>query len=81
MRACSGMGVIQIRNVPPELHRKLKAKAAAAGLSLSDYLLRGVERQAEQLSLDEIRERVRRLPPVDPVETPAEIIRALRDAE
>ena len=35
------MGImVQIRNMPPELHRNLKARAALAGLSLSDYLLR-----------------------------------------
>jgi len=33
------MTMIQIRNVPPELHRKLKVRAAEAGMSLSDYLL------------------------------------------
>src|SRR5712691_2921028 len=35
---------IQIRNVPPELHRKLKVRAAEAGMSLSDYLLETVVR-------------------------------------
>ena len=32
--------MIQLRHVPDDLHRKLKARAALAGLSLSDYLLR-----------------------------------------
>ena len=31
--------MIQIRNVPPKLHRRLKARAALEGMSLSDYLL------------------------------------------
>lgn len=30
--------MIQIRNVPEAVHRKLKARAACAGMSLSDYL-------------------------------------------
>jgi len=30
---------IQLRNVPEELHRRLKASAANAGMSLSSYLL------------------------------------------
>ncbi len=35
-----GKKMIQIRNVPESLHRKLEARAAEAGMSLSDYLLR-----------------------------------------
>jgi hypothetical protein len=31
--------MIQVRNVPDALHRSLKARAAMAGMSLSDYLL------------------------------------------
>ncbi len=74
------MGMIQIRNVPPELHRKLKAKALQAGLSLSDYLLRGAQRLADQPTMEEMLERLRNLPPVDlpESESPAEIIRAHR---
>ena len=37
---------IQTRNVPHALHRKLKARAAAAGTSLSDYLLAEIGRVA-----------------------------------
>src|SRR3989304_2399064 len=33
------MRMIQIRNVPDEMHREIKARAALAGMSLSDYLL------------------------------------------
>lgn len=40
------MGLIQIRNVPDDVHRTLKARAAADGASLSDYILREVERLA-----------------------------------
>jgi len=39
--------MIQIRNVPDELHRKLKARAALAGQSLSDYLLAEIRRSAD----------------------------------
>jgi plasmid stability protein len=45
--------MVQIRNVPPELHRKLKARAALAGQSLSDYLLRELRDIAELPRLDE----------------------------
>jgi len=40
------MGLIQIRNVPEDVHRTLKVRAAADGTSLSDYILREVERLA-----------------------------------
>lgn len=39
---------IQIRNVPDPVHKTLRARAAAAGLSLSDYLLREIVRVAER---------------------------------
>jgi plasmid stability protein len=39
---------IQIRNVPDDIHRTLRARAAAAGLSLSDYLLEDITRLAER---------------------------------
>ena len=42
------MPSIQIRNVPDDVHRTLKARAAAAGLSLSEYLLAEVARIAER---------------------------------
>ncbi len=46
--------MIQLRNVPDELHRKLKARAATAGLSLSDFLTREARRAIERVSDDEI---------------------------
>jgi plasmid stability protein len=74
------MGMIQIRNVPDELHRKLKARAAEQGLSLSDYLLRMAEREAGRPTIGELTERIHRHGPVDLKLTPAQIIRELRDA-
>ena len=38
--------MIQIRNVPDSLHRKLKARAAVEGQTLSDYLLAEIGRMA-----------------------------------
>jgi predicted nucleic acid-binding protein len=48
-------GMIQIRNVPNELHRRLKARAALAGMTLSGYLLHEIRRVAERPSLEELR--------------------------
>ena len=39
---------IQIRNVPDRVHKTLRARAAAAGQSLSDYLLQELVRVAER---------------------------------
>ena len=44
--AVSMSKMVQIRNVPESLHRKLKARAAVAGQSLSDYLLTEIGRVA-----------------------------------
>jgi plasmid stability protein len=71
--------MIQLRNVPDDLHRKLKSRAAMAGLSLSDYLLREVQRVAEQPTVAELRERLTRRASVNPRTTPARAVRAERE--
>jgi plasmid stability protein len=53
--------MIQIRNVPDDLHRKLKSRAALAGMSLSDYLLGEARRAADRPTPDEIRRRLEKL--------------------
>ncbi len=53
------MSMIQIRNVPDEMHRQLKARAALAGMSLSDYLIRELRRIAERPTRAELFERLR----------------------
>ena len=70
--------MIQIRNVPDELHRRLKGRAAQAGMSLSDYLLAELRRVAELPSLEELRERLSGRTPVDLGANSADIIRSLR---
>jgi plasmid stability protein len=71
--------MIQIRNVPDELHRRLKSRAALAGMSLSDYLLNEIRATAERPSLDELRARLAARPAVTPAPPPAELVRAERD--
>jgi plasmid stability protein len=53
------MGLIQIRNVPEDVHRTLKARAAARGTSLSDYVLAEVTRAARTPTPEELDERIR----------------------
>lgn len=47
------MSAIQVRDVPPALHRRLRERAAADRLSLSDYVLKLLERDAGTLSTRE----------------------------
>ena len=75
--------MIQIRNVPDDLHRTLKARAACANMSLSDCLLSEIEQTAEKPTLSEMMERQRGLEPVqlDEEHRLESIIRRARDAE
>ena len=73
--------MIQIRNVPDELHRRLKSRAALAGISLSDYLLNEIRQVAERPTLDELRARLDRRTKVTPSVAPAEAIRAERERQ
>jgi len=73
--------MIQIRNVPDALHRRLKSRAALAGMSLSDYLLNEIRQAAERPTVSELRARLARLPPVTLSIKPAEAVRAERDRQ
>jgi plasmid stability protein len=56
--------MIQLRNVPDALHRTLKARAAMAGMSLSEYLLAEIREAAERPTLAELRDRLHKRKPV-----------------
>ena len=71
--------MIQIRNVPDGVHRTLKARAAAAGMTLSDYLLAEVEQVAARPTMEEILERLHRIPKLKRRTSAAEMIREHRD--
>jgi plasmid stability protein len=71
--------MIQIRNVPDELHRRLKSQAALESLSLSDYLLREIRQTAERPTLREMAERLAARPMVKVRVSPAEILRQERN--
>ena len=72
--------MIQIRNVPDALHRKLKAREAMAGMSLSDYLLSELRRTAEVPTLAELEERLSKLPPVSVEIDTAQMVRQARES-
>ena len=71
--------MIQLRHVPDELHRKLKARAAMEGMSLSDYLLHEIEEAASYPTVSELRENLASRTPFVPRIPPAKVIRAERD--
>ena len=73
------MTMIQIRNVPEGLHREFKARAARAGMSLSDYLLDELRQAAERPSVEEMRARLASRPPVELSMSSADAVRAERD--
>lgn len=71
--------MIQIRNVSDEMHRELKMRAAAAGMSLSDYIKRelglGTRRR---LSMDEVDARIQALGPSRM--TTKEVVETIRES-
>ncbi|HKV64066.1 MAG TPA: hypothetical protein VJO16_19320 [Candidatus Acidoferrum sp.] len=72
--------MIQLRNVPDNLHRTLKARAALAGMSLSDFLLAEIRGLAERPTLAELRDRVRARSRVALGTSAADAVRGERDA-
>jgi plasmid stability protein len=72
--------MVQLRNVPDALHRKLKSRAALEGMSLSEYLIGEVTRAAERPSLLELRQRLARRTRVRTRVSPAQAVRDERDA-
>jgi hypothetical protein len=70
---------IQIRNVPDALYRRLRSRAALAGMSLSDYLLGEIRHLVERPTLDELRARLKRRPAMPLSVRPAQAVRGERD--
>jgi plasmid stability protein len=71
---------LQIRNVPQDVHRTLKVRAAQAGMSLSEYLLREMIAVARRPTLEEIVARIRSRPPARAALDSARAVRAEREA-
>jgi antitoxin FitA len=71
--------MIQLRHVPDSLHRQLKARAAMAGLPLSDFLIREVRKIAEQPTPEVMRERLRQREPYRGKISPTDVLRKERD--
>jgi plasmid stability protein len=72
--------MVQIRDVPDDVHGILKARAAREGMSLSDFVKRELERAAERPSMQEWLERTQQTKPISTKLSPAQAIRDLRDS-
>jgi len=72
--------LLQVRQVPDEVHRTLKVRAAQAGTSLSEYVRAELELIASRPTPEELRARLETRTPVEGRETAADLIRRHRDA-
>jgi antitoxin FitA len=70
--------MIQVRNVPEELHRRLKIRAATESMSMSDYVLREVGKALERPTRQEVLDRLRSQPERRLKRRAAAVIRAER---
>jgi plasmid stability protein len=55
---------VQVKNVDPELHEQLRARAAAAGVPLGEYVLELIRRDLRTPSRHDWLDRVRSLPSI-----------------
>jgi len=72
--------MVQIRNVPVDLHRRLKVRAAVEGLTMSDYVLREVRKALERPTRTELLDRLQAGPVRRLRGSAATVIRTERNA-
>jgi hypothetical protein len=70
--------MIQVRNVPDKLHRELTRRAKAAGLTLTDYVQRLLEREVGRPPSSDVFARIASRPPVESARASAELLREER---
>lgn len=73
--------MIQVRDVPEQLHSTLKARAAREAMSLSDFIKRELERTVERPTMLEWLERAQQARPIPTKRSAAQVIRELWDAQ
>jgi plasmid stability protein len=71
--------MIQVRDVPEDVHGTLKSRAAREGISLSDFIKRELKHMAERPTMQEWLERTRQAKPIPSRKSAAQIVRELRD--
>jgi hypothetical protein len=77
------MAAIQVKNVPEDLHDALRARAKQEGMSVSEYLLRLLQRDLSRPSQREWLESLKRLEPTGEIDAVAAVHagRAERDEQ
>lgn len=70
--------MIQIRNVPDALHRRLKARAALEGVSMSFFVIREIEKALARPSRQELLQAIREQSEVVLDHAPADVLREER---
>jgi plasmid stability protein len=73
------MKMLQIRNVPDEVHRRLKARAAMEGRSLSELALAELKRSLDRPTRRELLERVQARERIAVSQSSSDAVRAERD--
>lgn len=74
------MGVpLQVRDLPEDVHRTLKARAAASGVSLSEYVRTVLTRTASRPTPAELSQRIQARGIVKPAEPTEHTVRKIRD--
>ena len=73
------MTMLQIRHVPDDVHRRLKARAALAGMSLSDYALAELSRSLDRPTRADLLAALAKKPQRKLASSPTHLIRAERD--
>jgi len=72
--------MIQIRDVPEQVHRTLKSRAAREGMSLSDLIKKELVRVTERPTMQEWLERTQQAKAIRSSRSAAEVIREMRDS-
>ena len=72
--------MIQIRDVPEQVHRTLKSRAAREGMSLSDLIKKELARVAERPAMQEWLERTEHAKAIRSTRSAAEVVREMRDS-
>ncbi|MDR1767647.1 MAG: hypothetical protein LBR32_04335 [Propionibacteriaceae bacterium] len=73
------MSTLQVRDVPAEVHRTIKLRAASAGMSLSDYVLGELVALARRPTLEELSARIEQRGRVSLATDPAALLEAGRE--
>lgn len=72
--------MLQIRNLTPDLHRRLKIRAATEGVSMSEFVLREIRKSLDRPSRAEVLARIRAEPVRNLGRRAADLVRADRDS-